>query len=198
MDQLSTALWHCLPLQWTIVQASLPTYCRCQRRQCLQGNADDRALEHLSLQHCMLHLQEAGALQDSLRHNSHLRMLNLRGARLGVDSPSHNANLKSCIAAVAAHESCGDAVEIVRQTAEELQVMKRNRVLIDIEMTHNNAMAEHRLGLNRAKFWQLKQDRIAEWMTALELTKNNHSCLFTMLRETPCCSERNGWCIITY
>ena len=139
----------------------------------------------------MLHVPEADALIGSLRQNSHLRTLNMRGARLGVDCPTHKANLTSCIAAVAAHESlqaldvrcCSNSVEIVDEAVQEL--VKHNRVLTDIEMNHNNVTVEYHLGLNRAKFWQLKQDRVAEWMTAFDVTKHNHSCLFTMLRENP-------------
>lgn len=157
----------------------------------LQGIADNLALQHLVVQHCMLHLHEAEALSKALSQNANLKSLNLCGARLGVDCPTHKANLRSCIAAVAEHVSlqtldvrcCGNSVKTVEATLQDL--LQRNKVLTEVHMNQTNAVVEHHLGLNRAKFWQLQQANVADWMTALNVTKDNQSCLFSMLRENP-------------
>jgi len=185
---------HCaMALRWnkTLTHLHLQQTVFASDDSVLQGIAGNTTLTHLVLQHCMLHLHEAEALSKALKQNANLESLGLCGVRLGVDCPTHKANLRSCIAAVAEHvklqtldvRCCGNSVNTVEAALEDL--LRQNKILTEVHMNQTNAVVEHHLGLNRAKFWELQQANVADWMTAFNVTKDNQSCLFFMLRENP-------------
>lgn len=159
----------------------------------LAGIAGNSALHGLSLRHCMLHLTESAALARGLRKNATLQSLSLRGARLGVDCPTHLCNLQECIHSLRQHPALtaldvrcgGNTVDAVRNAVE--RVLAQNRVLTEVRLSEPSAAVEHALGLNRAKFWELSQEcsDATDWMRALSVATDNHSCLYHMLRENP-------------